>query len=84
MSLRHGVREGSEVELTVCGRKSPLLRASLQNVKEVKLKFRVSDSQKNRHKAILAFVNEDQNVIAVILAAIDLESTIRRVIDGML
>lgn len=48
------------------------------------MKFLVSDSQKNRHKAILAFVNEDQSVIVVILAAIDLEWTIRRVIDGML
>jgi hypothetical protein len=46
--------------------------------------FLVSDSQTNRHKAILAFVSEDQSVIAVILAAIDLEWTIRRVIDGML
>lgn len=48
------------------------------------MKFLVSDSQTNRHKAILAFVNEEQMVIALVMAAIDLEWTIRRVIDGML
>lgn len=46
------------------------------------MKFLVNDSQKNRHAAILAFVNEDESMIAVILAAIDLEWTIRRVLDG--
>jgi len=48
------------------------------------LKFLVNDSQTNRHRAIFAFVNEEQSVIALVMAAIDLEWTIRRVIDGML
>lgn len=48
------------------------------------MKFLVNDSQTNRHRAILAFVNDEQSVIALVMAAIDLEWTIRRVIDGML
>ena len=48
------------------------------------MKFLVGDNQLNRHRAVLAFLTEEQAVIAVILAAINLEWTIRRVIDGML
>lgn len=48
------------------------------------MKFLVNDGQTNRHKAILAFVNKDQSVIALVMAAIDIEWIIRRVIDGML
>jgi len=35
-----------------------------KKAKGVKLKILVNDSQTNRHKAILAFVNEERSVIA--------------------
>jgi hypothetical protein len=44
----------------------------------------VGDSQTNRHEAIHALINEEQIVIAVILAVIDLDWTVHRGIDGML
>jgi len=47
------------------------------------MKFLVGDSQKNRHETIRAFLNDEQSLIAVILAAIDFEWTVRRVIDGL-
>lgn len=47
------------------------------------MKFLVGDSQENRHATIRSFLNDTQAVIALILAAIDLEWTIRRVIDAM-
>ncbi|MFZ1536486.1 MAG: hypothetical protein WAT23_03770 [Chromatiaceae bacterium] len=42
--------------------------------------FLVSDSQQNRHDLIESFLKEDTATIAVILAAIDFEWTIRRAI----
>ena len=42
--------------------------------------FFVSDSQQNRHDLIESFLKEDTATIAVILAAIDFEWTIRRAI----
>jgi hypothetical protein len=46
------------------------------------MKFRVSDVQAERHKEIRAYLDNERAVIAVILAAIDLEWTIRRTIDA--
>ena len=37
---------------------------SLHKVQGDKMKLLVNDGQTNRHKAILAFVNEEQGVIA--------------------
>lgn len=46
------------------------------------MKFLVRDSQRTRHERIRSFLNDENAVIAIILAAIDLEWTIRRVIDA--
>ena len=45
------------------------------------MKFLVSDKQPERHGRIRAFLTPDTAVIAALLAAVDLEWTIRRVID---
>jgi hypothetical protein len=45
------------------------------------MKFLVSDKQPERHERIRAFLTPDTAVIAALLAAVDLEWTIRRVID---
>ena len=45
------------------------------------MKFLVSDKQPERHARIRAFLTPDTAVIAALLAAVDLEWTIRRVID---
>jgi hypothetical protein len=48
------------------------------------MKFRVSDVQAERHEKIRSYLNADASIIAVCLAAIDLEWTIRRTIDAAL
>lgn len=45
------------------------------------MKFLVSDRRPKRHERIRAFLTPDTAVIAALLAAVDLEWTIRRVID---
>ena len=45
------------------------------------MKFLVSDKQPERHERIRAFLKPESTVIAALLAAVDLEWTIRRVID---
>ena len=45
------------------------------------MKFLVSDHQSDRHERIRSFLTADSSVIAALLAAVDLEWTIRRVID---
>jgi hypothetical protein len=44
------------------------------------LKFLVEDTQAHRHATIRSFLTEDAAVIAVLLAAVDLEWTLRRAI----
>jgi hypothetical protein len=46
----------------------------------VKLMFFVSDTQAKRHKMIRSFLKGDRHSIAVILAAVDFEWTVRRAI----
>jgi hypothetical protein len=46
------------------------------------MKFLVSDSQAVRHERIREFLTPESAVIAALLAAVDLEWTIRRVIDA--
>ena len=48
------------------------------------MKLLVSDKQPERHERIRAFLASDTAVIAALLAAVDLEWTIRRVIDRAL
>lgn len=45
------------------------------------MKFLVSDSQESRHERIRSFLTQETTVIAVLLAAVDFEWTVRRVID---
>jgi hypothetical protein len=47
------------------------------------MKFLVRDLQTDRHRKIRSFLDEDNALIAVLLAAVDLEWTIRRTIDAM-
>jgi hypothetical protein len=46
------------------------------------MRFLVSDSQAQRHAQICQFLTPESAVIAAVLAAVDLEWTIRRVIDA--
>jgi hypothetical protein len=45
------------------------------------MKFLVSDSQASRHERIRSFLTPETAVIAVLLAAVDFEWTVRRVIE---
>ncbi len=45
------------------------------------MKFLVRDNQSERHEAIRAYLTQDTAIIAALLAAADLEWTIRRVLD---
>lgn len=48
------------------------------------MKFRVSDDQKSRHQNIRSYLEGDSASIAVVFSAIDLEWTIRRVLDKII
>jgi hypothetical protein len=48
------------------------------------MKFLVSDRQDERHSRIRSFLTNENAVIAALLAAVDLEWTIRRVLDHAL
>ena len=48
------------------------------------MNFLVSDSQSYRHERIKAFLVQDSTVIAVLLASVDLEWTIRRTLAQLL
>ena len=45
------------------------------------MKFLVGDKQSERHEKIRSFLSSDTALIAAVLAAVDLEWTIRRVLD---
>lgn len=48
------------------------------------MKFRVSDDQESRHQIIRSYIEGDSASIAVVFSAIDLEWTIRRVLDRII
>jgi hypothetical protein len=48
------------------------------------MKFRVSDNQESRHQNIRSYLEGDSASIAVVFSAIDLEWTIRRVLDKII
>ena len=47
------------------------------------MRFLVNDNIDSRHTRIRSYLNSESAVIAIVLAAIDLEWTLRRVIDAM-
>jgi hypothetical protein len=47
------------------------------------MKFLVNDDIESRHTRISSYLDNESAVIAIVLAAIDLEWTLRRVIDAM-
>jgi len=46
------------------------------------MKFLIQDNQSGRHEKIRSYLTDDNAIIAVLLAAIDLEWTLRRTIDA--
>ena len=46
------------------------------------MKFLIQDNQLGRHEKIRSYLTDDNAIIAVLLAAIDLEWTLRRTIDA--